>query len=104
MTIRYRNQRRICDCNDTPFFEDRSIDFNSIDKLIYFYQNSGCTGITILGIMGEASKMEPEESRAIVKRVVSRSKIPVIVGVSSPGFVSMCSLTRDSMDMGAAGA
>ena len=87
----------------TPFFEDGSIDFNSIDKLTDFYQESGCTGVTILGIMGEAPKLEPEESRAIVKRVVSRSKIPVIVGVSAPGFASMRSLARHSMEMGAAG-
>ncbi|MBD9510860.1 dihydrodipicolinate synthase family protein [Ensifer sp. ENS10] len=87
----------------TPFFEDGSIDFNSIDKLTDFYEESGCTGVTILGIMGEAPKLEPEESRAIVKRVVSRSKIPVIVGVSAPGFASMRSLARDSMEMGAAG-
>ncbi|WP_104666698.1 dihydrodipicolinate synthase family protein [Ensifer adhaerens] len=87
----------------TPFFEDGSIDFNSIDKLTDFYEESGCTGVTILGIMGEAPKLEPEESRAIVKRVVARSKIPVIVGVSAPGFASMRSLARASMDMGAAG-
>ncbi|MGV2103807.1 dihydrodipicolinate synthase family protein [Rhizobium sp. 21-4511-3d] len=87
----------------TPFFEDGSIDFNSIDKLTDFYQESGCTGVTILGIMGEAPKMEPEESRAIVKRVLARSKIPVIVGVSAPGFTAMRSLARDSMEMGAAG-
>ncbi|KRD72194.1 dihydrodipicolinate synthase family protein [Ensifer sp. Root278] len=87
----------------TPFFEDGSIDFNSIDKLTDFYEESGCTGVTILGIMGEAPKLEPEASRAIVKRVVSRSKIPVIVGVSAPGFASMRSLARDSMEMGAAG-
>lgn len=87
----------------TPFFEDGSIDFNSIDKLTDFYEESGCTGVTILGIMGEAPKLEPEESRAIVKRVVSRSKIPVIVGVSAPGFASMRALARDSMEMGAAG-
>ena len=87
----------------TPFFEDGSIDFNSIDRLTDFYEESGCTGVTILGIMGEAPKMEPEESRAIVKRVVARSRIPVIVGVSAPGFAGMRSLARDSMDMGAAG-
>ncbi|MBD9454476.1 dihydrodipicolinate synthase family protein [Rhizobium sp. RHZ02] len=87
----------------TPFFEDGSIDFNSIDKLTDFYQESGCTGVTILGIMGEAPKMEPEESRAIVKRVLARSKIPVIVGVSAPGYAAMRSLARDSIEMGAAG-
>ncbi|WP_341643230.1 dihydrodipicolinate synthase family protein [Thauera sp. SDU_THAU2] len=87
----------------TPFLEDGSIDLASIDRLTDFYEESGCTGVTILGIMGEAPKLEPEESRAIVRRVVSRTRIPVIVGVSAPGFAAMRSLARDSMDMGAAG-
>ncbi|ATN36916.1 dihydrodipicolinate synthase family protein (plasmid) [Rhizobium sp. ACO-34A] len=87
----------------TPFLEDGSIDFTSVDRLTDFYEESGCDGITILGIMGEAPKMEPEESRAIVRRVVSRAKVPIIVGVSSPGFAGMRSLARDSMDIGAAG-
>lgn len=87
----------------TPFFDDGSIDFRSIDRLTDFYVESGCTGITILGIMGEAPKLEPDESRAIVRRVVSRAAVPVIVGVSAPGFAAMRSLARESMEIGAAG-
>nr|CAD6426421.1 dihydrodipicolinate synthase family protein [Rhizobium sp. Q54] len=87
----------------TPFLPDGSIDTPSIDRLTDFYQDSGCTGITILGIMGEAPKLEPSESRAIIKQVVGRSRVPVIVGVSAPGFAAMRSLARDAMDMGAAG-
>ncbi len=87
----------------TPFLEDGSIDFDSVDRLTDFYQDSGCTGITILGIMGEAPKLEADESRAIIKRVVSRARVPIIVGVSAPGFAAMRSLARSSMDMGAAG-
>ncbi|SFB17066.1 4-hydroxy-tetrahydrodipicolinate synthase [Rhizobium sp. NFR07] len=87
----------------TPFLDDGAIDFNSVDSLTDFYENSGCTGITILGIMGEAPKLEADESRAIIKRVVERAKVPVIVGVSAPGFAAMRSLARGAMDMGAAG-
>ncbi|WP_029619450.1 dihydrodipicolinate synthase family protein, partial [Pseudorhizobium marinum] len=87
----------------TPFLPDGSIDRVSLDRLTDFYQESGCTGITILGIMGEAPKLEPEESRAIIQQVVGRSKIPVIVGVSAPGLAAMRSLARSAMDMGAAG-
>lgn len=87
----------------TPFFDDGSIDFGSIDRLTDFYVESGCTGITILGIMGEAPKLEPDESRAIVRRVVSRAAVPVIVGVSAPGFAAMRSLARESMEIGASG-
>jgi 4-hydroxy-tetrahydrodipicolinate synthase len=87
----------------TPFLDNGEIDFNSVDSLTDFYEASGCTGITILGIMGEAPKLEADESRAIIKRVVERAKVPVIVGVSAPGFAAMRSLSRSAMDMGAAG-
>jgi 4-hydroxy-tetrahydrodipicolinate synthase len=87
----------------TPFLDNGSLDHPSIDRLTDFYQDSGCTGITILGIMGEAPKLEPAESRAIIKQVVGRSRVPIIVGVSAPGFAAMRSLARDAMDMGAAG-
>lgn len=87
----------------TPFHDDGRLDHLSIDRLTDFYQDSGCTGITILGIMGEAPKLEPAESRAIIKQVVGRSRVPVIVGVSAPGFAAMRSLARDAMEMGAAG-
>jgi len=87
----------------TPFLPDGALDAPSIDKLTDFYQDSGVTGMTILGIMGEAPKLEPAESRAIIRQVVGRSRVPVVVGVSAPGFAAMRSLARDAMDMGAAG-
>ncbi|WP_454857197.1 dihydrodipicolinate synthase family protein [Rhizobium binxianense] len=87
----------------TPFLPDGSLDTPSIDRLTDFYQESGVTGLTILGIMGEAPKLEPAESRAIIRQVVGRAKVPVVVGVSAPGFAAMRSLARDAMDMGAAG-
>ncbi|WP_416064529.1 dihydrodipicolinate synthase family protein [Rhizobium sp. ZK1] len=87
----------------TPFLPDGTLDTLSIDRLTDFYQESGVTGMTILGIMGEAPKLEPAESRAIIRQVVGRSRVPVVVGVSAPGFAAMRSLARDAMDMGAAG-
>ncbi|MBB3408999.1 4-hydroxy-tetrahydrodipicolinate synthase [Rhizobium sp. BK316] len=87
----------------TPFLPDGALDTPSIDRLTDFYQDSGVTGMTILGIMGEAPKLEPAESRAIIRQVVGRSKVPVVVGVSAPGLAAMRSLARDAMDMGAAG-
>ncbi|AEQ53832.1 dihydrodipicolinate synthase family protein [Pelagibacterium halotolerans] len=87
----------------TPFLDDYAIDTKSIDRLTDFYAEAGSTGMTILGIMGEAPKLEATESIAIVKQVVGRTKLPVIVGVSAPGFAAMRSLARQSMDLGAAG-
>jgi 4-hydroxy-tetrahydrodipicolinate synthase len=88
----------------TPFEPDGRLDTRSIDAMVDFYAAAGVTGLTILGIMGEAPKLEADEALAIVKQVVQRADgLPIIVGVSAPGFAAMKSLAAASMDSGAAG-
>lgn len=87
----------------TPFHPDGRIDESSVDRMTDFFLKTGVTGMTVLGQLGEAPKMEHSESVSIVKRVLQRFKLPVVVGVSAPGFAAMRALTRDVMDAGAAG-
>ncbi|WGF88479.1 dihydrodipicolinate synthase family protein [Marinivivus vitaminiproducens] len=87
----------------TPFHPDGRLDTTSLDRLTDFYLGCGVTGLTILGIMGEAPKLDAEESMTVVRQVVKRSTVPVVVGVSAPGFAAMRSLARGAMDAGAAG-
>jgi 4-hydroxy-tetrahydrodipicolinate synthase len=87
----------------TAFHEDGRLDGASNDRLTDFFVESGATGITVLGQMGEAPKLDQEESLSIASRMIKRAGIPVIVGVSAPGFAAMHSLTRAVMDAGAAG-
>ncbi|MCU4181454.1 dihydrodipicolinate synthase family protein [Bosea sp. BH3] len=87
----------------TPFSPDGSLDWASTDRLFAYYDTIGSDGTTVLGIMGEAPKLEPEESLGIVKSAVKNMPgKPVIVGVSAPGFAAMRSLARQSMELGAA--
>jgi 4-hydroxy-tetrahydrodipicolinate synthase len=87
----------------TPFTDAGAVDSASLDRLIDFYLGCGITGVTVLGIMGEAPKLTHAEAVALTRQVVRRAKLPVVVGVSSPGFASMAALTRDVMDAGAGG-
>jgi len=88
----------------TPFHDDGRIDDKSIDRLTDFYTEVGCDGVTVLGILGEAPKLEASEAEAVATRFVKRAKnLQVIVGVSAPGFAAMRALARKSMDAGAAG-
>ena len=87
----------------TPFRPDGGIDEASIDRMTDFYQAAGCDGITVLGIMGEAPKLDSAEAVAVAARVIRRATIPVIVGVSAPGFAAMRALSRAVRDAGAAG-
>ena len=87
----------------TPFLEEGTIDWTSVDRMTDFYFEAGCNGFTILGVLGEASKMDAEEALALADRVIKRAAgKPIIVGVSAPGFAAMRSLSRKVMDMGAA--
>ena len=87
----------------TPFRPDGTLDEASLDRMTDVYLERGATGLTILGIMGEAGKLTAEESLTVVRRVTARAGVPVIVGVSAPGFAAMSALAQDSMAAGAAG-
>ena len=89
----------------TPFHADGALDLDSTDRMVDFYLKAGATGLTVLGIMGEAPKLTPEESAMIVKCILTRvaGRVPVVVGVSAPGFAQVQGLTVRVMDDGAAG-
>lgn len=101
----HRNSAGVFVIAATPFSEDGALDLASADRMVDFYLEVGVTGMTILGIMGEAPKLSGEDSRIFVKRVLSRidGRVPLIVGVSGAGLDPMRALTAEVMAAGAAG-
>jgi 4-hydroxy-tetrahydrodipicolinate synthase len=89
----------------TPFSESGDIDWGSVDSLIEFYLQCGVAGLTILGMMGEAQKLSEQESAEFTRRYLRRvdGRVPVIVGVSSPGTANLVTLSKVAMDSGACG-
>jgi len=88
----------------TPFHDDGRLDDDSAVRMVEFYQRCGASGLTILGVMGEATKLATEEAIGFARRVIAASgRMPVIVGVSAPGFAAMRALALSAMDAGAAG-
>jgi 4-hydroxy-tetrahydrodipicolinate synthase len=87
----------------TPFAENGALDLDGLDRLIDWYVARGVDGLTILGQLGEAPKLTLEESLVVARRVLARVRVPVVVGVSSPGFASLVQLTEAVMAAGAAG-
>jgi 4-hydroxy-tetrahydrodipicolinate synthase len=88
----------------TPFLDEGAVDWRSVERMTDFYLEVGCAGITVLGIMGEAPKLEAAEALEVAARVIRRAgDAAVIVGVSAPGFAAMRSLARSVMEAGAAG-
>jgi 4-hydroxy-tetrahydrodipicolinate synthase len=88
----------------TPFLDDGRIDAASTDRMVDFYRDCGATGLTILGMMGEAPKLDADEALAFSRQVIKRcGDMPVLVGVSAPGFAAMRTLSHGVMNAGAAG-
>jgi len=88
----------------TPFTDDGALDLQSVDTLTDFYIGCGVHGFTLLGMMGEAHKLAPEESIDVVKRVIARAgDRQVIVGVSHAGLENVRRLSHEMMIAGAAG-
>lgn len=87
----------------TPFTESGEVDHDSIRSMVDFHAGHGVTGLTILGMMGEANKLTPHERHAVIDTVLDRSPVPVVVGVSDAGMRNLADLGRYAMDKGAAG-
>ena len=89
----------------TPFTDTGALDLDSTDRMVDFYLERGATGLTVLGMMGEAQKLTANESQIYVRRILKRvdGRVPVVVGVSSAGLAPMKALTDMVMDDGAAG-
>jgi 4-hydroxy-tetrahydrodipicolinate synthase len=45
--------------------------------------------------MGEAQKLDADEALAVARQVIGRAGVPIIVGVSAPGFAAMRALARN---------
>ena len=101
----HRHSRGVFAIAATPFGEDGALDLGSTDRLMDFYEETGVTGMTILGIMGEAPKLSTAKARAFAERVLRRldGRIPVVVGVSAAGLDPLRALAHDATGLGAAG-
>lgn len=89
----------------TPFTPNGELDLVSTDSLTDFYLKQGVSGITILGMMGEAPKLTEEESLLFMRRVLARvnGRVPVVVGVSHASHRHVKRLSHSAMEAGAAG-
>jgi len=95
----------VCAILATPFTDEGVLDRSSMGSLVEFYLGHGADAVTILGMMGEAQKLDALENAAVIDDTLSAvaGSVPVIVGVSSAGVKMTADLTKQAMDKGAAG-
>jgi 4-hydroxy-tetrahydrodipicolinate synthase len=89
----------------TPFYPDETLDETSLRRLTDATISMGVTGMTILGVAGEAHKLTEQERQRVVEIVmdVNRGRIPIFVGTSRDGTMATIAASKEAEAAGAAG-
>ena len=98
------NAKGVFAISATPFTDSGAVDEASTDSMVDFYLESGVSGLTILGVMGEAPKMSPDESSAFCRQVLRRvdGRVPVVATINHPSAVVAEQKAREAQKLGAA--
>ncbi|MFC5834703.1 dihydrodipicolinate synthase family protein [Nonomuraea insulae] len=68
----------------TPFHGDRlEIDRESLARLASHYASCGVSGLTVLGVFGEAVRLTTAERRHVLETVAEAVELPLVVGTTS---------------------
>src|SRR5437868_1389552 len=89
----------------TAFKEDLTVDHEFIAKHARWLVDNGCTGIVVLGSLGEAATLAPSEKSEILKTFVKAlaDRAPVIAGISALSTNEAVSLAKTSEAAGCSG-
>lgn len=68
----------------TPFAGNaQAVDESSLDRLAGHYEALGVAGLVVLGVFGEATRLDTEERRAVLEVTVDAAALPLVVGVTA---------------------
>ena len=87
----------------TPFLPDGELDIPSLATLAEFVVQTGVTGMTILGVLGEAAKLGDDERSRVMAGILAATagRIPVCVGVSHASTDRAVAYAREAERAGA---
>ncbi|WP_303783860.1 4-hydroxy-tetrahydrodipicolinate synthase [Azovibrio restrictus] len=87
----------------TPMFEDGSLDFDSLRKLVDFHVAEKTDGIVVVGTTGESPTVDVEEHCELIRVTVEHAagRIPVIAGTGANSTTEAIELTRFAKEAGA---
>ncbi len=68
----------------TPFQGSTlDVDTDSLAGLVEYYESIGATGLTVLGVFGEAAALTAAERSLVLEVAVEETALPLVVGVTS---------------------
>ncbi|QNI33534.1 dihydrodipicolinate synthase family protein [Alloacidobacterium dinghuense] len=88
----------------TAFDEKLNIDHVFMAKHATWMIENGCTGLVMLGSLGEAATLTPDEKVSILKNIVATVKgVPVVAAISALSTAEAVSLAKTAADNGCSG-
>ena len=87
----------------TPMFEDGSVDWKGLEKLVEWHIEQGTNSIVAVGTTGEASTLSMAEHTQVIKEVirVANKRIPIIAGTGANSTHEAIELTKEAKELGA---
>ena len=88
----------------TPFTKSEDLDLESFARIVHFMAEIGVDGVTILGVLGEASRLLDNEREQLIKTAITAAagRIPIVVGTSYSGTRATVLLSQMAESLGAA--
>ena len=88
----------------TPFHDDGSLDHESLKTLTRFTRDKGVSGMTILGVLGEADKLTERERDEVIVATIGAAgpSFPICVGTTHAGTDGCIAYSRRAQELGAA--
>ena len=86
----------------TPFAANGSVAANELPRVVSFVLESGCHGVSALGLGGEVGSLSPDARRLVAERVIAAAAgAPVLIGCSAPEAGLAAELAVHAADTGA---
>jgi 4-hydroxy-tetrahydrodipicolinate synthase len=86
----------------TAFNDDGMLDGEGIAALVHAHISAGVSGLTVLGVMGEAAELTEDERAQVVATVVEAAgELPIVLGISAS---SVSAIADRAVAASAAGA
>jgi 4-hydroxy-tetrahydrodipicolinate synthase len=89
----------------TAFDENLNIDHAFMARHAAWMVDNGCTGLVVLGSLGEAATLTCDEKVAVLKNIVANAKdtVPVVAAISALSTSEAVSLAKAAADAGCSG-
>lgn len=75
----------------TPFNEDKSVDFDALERLVNFQIDNGINYLVVMGTTGEPATLNEDEKIAVRNKIieVNNGRLPLVLGIGGNNTLAL---------------